>query len=173
MVESAECSQCKRESGHFQSFADWPISYSTKYGEIKVQTLLLDFELNYAITYPTSIIYQVYVDIAGTFKKMCILLRVGDAMEWRTVVIIVLVVSLCFFIIPIKVKPDKNVEDTKLFANYVVQYNKFYRNDSTEYKKRFECFQVITISRFVKIVVAKTQTRRTSFKQLRIYFLRI
>ncbi|GAB1863442.1 Cathepsin O [Camponotus japonicus] len=62
-------------------------------------------------------------------------------MEWRTVVIIVLVVSLCFFIIPIKVKPDKNVKDAKLFANYVVQYNKFYRNDSTEYKKRFECFQ--------------------------------
>lgn len=62
-------------------------------------------------------------------------------MEWRTVVIIVLVVSLCFFIIPIKVKPNKNVEDAKLFANYVVQYNKSYRNDSTEYKKRFECFQ--------------------------------
>ncbi|EFN62267.1 Cathepsin O [Camponotus floridanus] len=62
-------------------------------------------------------------------------------MEWRTVVIIVLVVSLCFFIIPIKVKPNKNVEDAKLFENYIVQYNKSYRNDSTEYKKRFECFQ--------------------------------
>lgn len=96
-------------------------------------------------------------------------------MEWRTVVVIVLVVSLCFFMIPIKVEPDKNVENAKLFANYVVQYNKSYRNDSAEYKERFECFQVITINRSVKIDRSRTKAhaRRTSFKQLRIYFLRI
>ncbi|XP_029674629.1 cathepsin O-like isoform X2 [Formica exsecta] len=62
-------------------------------------------------------------------------------MEWRTVVVIILVVSLCFFMIPIKVEPDKNIEDAKLFDNYVAQYNKSYKNDSAEYKERFERFQ--------------------------------
>ncbi|XP_070150783.1 cathepsin O [Polyergus mexicanus] len=62
-------------------------------------------------------------------------------MEWRTVVVIILVVSLCFFMIPIKVEPDKNIEDAKLFENYIVQYNKSYKNDSTKYKERFERFQ--------------------------------
>lgn len=74
--------------------------------------------------------------------RQCVLHRAWDAMEWRTVVVIVLVVSLCFFMIPIKVEPDKNVEDVKLFANYVDQYNKSYKNDSAEYKERFERFQV-------------------------------
>ncbi|XP_011646892.2 cathepsin O-like isoform X1 [Pogonomyrmex barbatus] len=62
-------------------------------------------------------------------------------MEWRTVAVIVLVVSLCFFIVPIKVGPDKTVEDAKLFADYIARYNKTYRNDSTEYKERFDNFQ--------------------------------
>ncbi|XP_011868079.1 PREDICTED: cathepsin O-like [Vollenhovia emeryi] len=62
-------------------------------------------------------------------------------MEWRTVVVIVLVVSLCFFIVPIKVKPDKAVEDAELFAKYVERYNKSYRDNLAEYNKRFECFQ--------------------------------
>lgn len=56
-------------------------------------------------------------------------------------VVIVLIVSLCFFMIPIKVEPDKNAEDAKLFANYVAQHNKSYKNDSAEYKERFEHFQ--------------------------------
>lgn len=73
----------------------------------------------------------------------CVLYRVRrDTMEWRTVVVIVLVVSLCFFMIPIKVQPDKNTEDAKLFENYIAQYNKFYKNDSAEYKERFERFLV-------------------------------
>ncbi|XP_020277671.1 cathepsin O-like [Pseudomyrmex gracilis] len=62
-------------------------------------------------------------------------------MEWRTVVIIVLVVSLCFFIIPIRVGPDKNFEDAKLFAEYVTRYNKSYKNNPVEYKQRLEHFQ--------------------------------
>ncbi|XP_032690195.1 cathepsin O-like isoform X1 [Odontomachus brunneus] len=62
-------------------------------------------------------------------------------MEWRTVVVIVLVVSLCFFMVPIRVGPDKNAEDTKLFADYVAKYNKSYRHDSSEYKERFDRFQ--------------------------------
>jgi len=63
-------------------------------------------------------------------------------MEWRTVVVIVLVVSLCFFIVPIKVGSDKTVEDAELFANYIARYNKSYRNDPAEYEERFERFQV-------------------------------
>ncbi|EZA49885.1 cathepsin O isoform X1 [Ooceraea biroi] len=62
-------------------------------------------------------------------------------MEWRTVVTIVLVVSLCFFMVPIRVEPDKNVEDAKLFANYIDRYNKSYKDNPEEYKKRFERFQ--------------------------------
>lgn len=42
----------------------------------------------------------------------------------------------------IKVGPDKASEDAELFAKYVGRYNKSYRNDSAEYNKRFECFQV-------------------------------
>lgn len=63
-------------------------------------------------------------------------------MEWRTVAVIVLVVSLCFFIVPIRVGPDKAVEDAELFARYVARHNKSYRNDSAEYNRRFERFQV-------------------------------
>ncbi|XP_011684583.1 PREDICTED: cathepsin O-like [Wasmannia auropunctata] len=62
-------------------------------------------------------------------------------MEWRTVVMIVLVVSLCFFIVPIKVGPDKTAEDAELFASYVARYNKSYRNDPVEYEERFQRFQ--------------------------------
>ncbi|XP_011158926.2 cathepsin O [Solenopsis invicta] len=62
-------------------------------------------------------------------------------MEWRTVVVIVLVVSLCFFIVPIKVGPDKTVENAELFVNYVARYNKSYRDDPVEYQERFERFQ--------------------------------
>ncbi|XP_012522311.1 cathepsin O isoform X2 [Monomorium pharaonis] len=64
-------------------------------------------------------------------------------MEWRTVVVIVLVVSLCFFIVPIKVGPDKTAENAELFANYVIRYNKSYKDDPVEYKERFERFQSV------------------------------
>lgn len=57
-------------------------------------------------------------------------------------VVIVLVVSLCFFMVPIRVGPDKNAEDIKLFADYVARYNKSYRHDPSEYKERFDRFQV-------------------------------
>ncbi|EFN84119.1 cathepsin O [Harpegnathos saltator] len=62
-------------------------------------------------------------------------------MEWRTVVVIVLVVSLCFFMVPIRVGPDKNAEDIKLFVDYVARYNKSYRHDPPEYNERFDRFQ--------------------------------
>ena len=54
-------------------------------------------------------------------------------MEWRTVVVIVLIVSLCFFIVPIKVDFDKTEKDAQLFANYIARYNKSYRNDPAKY----------------------------------------
>lgn len=44
--------------------------------------------------------------------------------------------------IPIKVKPDKSVENVKLFEDYIVRYNKSYKNDTQKYNQRFECFQV-------------------------------
>ncbi|XP_018311145.1 cathepsin O [Mycetomoellerius zeteki] len=62
-------------------------------------------------------------------------------MEWRTVVVIVLIVSLCFFIVPIKVDFNKTVKDAELFANYIARYNKSYKNDSAKYVERFERFQ--------------------------------
>ncbi|XP_043516352.1 cathepsin O-like [Frieseomelitta varia] len=62
-------------------------------------------------------------------------------MEWRTVAFIVLVVSLCFLAIPIKVDPDTSNEDIKLFQNYVARYNKSYRTDPSEYEERFKRFQ--------------------------------
>jgi hypothetical protein len=63
-------------------------------------------------------------------------------MEWRTGVMIVLVVSLCFFMIPIEVEPDRDVEDAKLFTSYIERYNKSYRDDPEISKMRFEHFQV-------------------------------
>ncbi|XP_014612706.1 PREDICTED: cathepsin O-like [Polistes canadensis] len=62
-------------------------------------------------------------------------------MEWKTVAVTILIVSLCFFAIPIRVGPDNNGEDMKLFENYVVRYNKSYRNNPTEYSDRFKRFQ--------------------------------
>ncbi|KAL2727743.1 cathepsin O-like isoform X2 [Vespula maculifrons] len=62
-------------------------------------------------------------------------------MEWRTVAVTILVVTLCFFAIPIRVGPDNNSEDIKLFENYVARYNKSYKNNPIEYSDRFERFQ--------------------------------
>lgn len=63
-------------------------------------------------------------------------------MEWRTVVLTVLGIGLCFLVIPIRVGPTTSVEDVKLFEAYVARYNKSYRHNPTEYDKRFERFQV-------------------------------
>ncbi|KAK2584739.1 hypothetical protein KPH14_007070 [Odynerus spinipes] len=62
-------------------------------------------------------------------------------MEWKTVAVTILVVSLCFLAIPIRVGPDHSSEDIKLFESYVARYNKSYRGDPTEYSERFERFQ--------------------------------
>ncbi|KAI4482939.1 hypothetical protein M0802_013580 [Mischocyttarus mexicanus] len=62
-------------------------------------------------------------------------------MEWKTVAITILVVSLCFLAIPIRIGPDDNAEDIKLFKNYVLRYNKSYRSNLTEYSDRFKRFQ--------------------------------
>lgn len=75
-------------------------------------------------------------------SRTCVLRRRARDMEWRTVAVIVLVVSLCFFIVPIRIGPDKAAEDAELFAKYVARYNKSYRDDLTEYNERFERFQV-------------------------------
>jgi len=44
--------------------------------------------------------------------------------------------------IPIKVEPDRDVKDAKLFASYIEQYNKSYKDDLEISKMRFEHFQV-------------------------------
>nr|XP_033323571.1 cathepsin O-like isoform X1 [Megalopta genalis] len=62
-------------------------------------------------------------------------------MEWRTIVLTVLAVSLCFAVIPIRVGPDVSTEDVKLFEDYVTRYNKSYKNEPEEYDKRFKRFQ--------------------------------
>ncbi|XP_015190710.1 PREDICTED: cathepsin O-like [Polistes dominula] len=62
-------------------------------------------------------------------------------MEWKTVAVTILVVSLCFLAIPIRVGPDNNDKDMKLFENYVARYNKSYRKNPTEYSNRFQRFQ--------------------------------
>ncbi|KAG7198462.1 hypothetical protein KM043_005844 [Ampulex compressa] len=62
-------------------------------------------------------------------------------MEWRTVTLTVLVVSLCFLAIPVRVGPDTTSEDAKLFESYVARYNKSYRHDPPQYQRKFEQFQ--------------------------------
>ncbi|XP_033223721.1 cathepsin O-like [Belonocnema kinseyi] len=62
-------------------------------------------------------------------------------MEWKTVVLTVLIVSLCFFAVPIRVGPNTSDQDLKLFKNYVIRFNKSYRHNPEEYDKRFQRFQ--------------------------------
>ncbi|XP_076237174.1 cathepsin O [Calliopsis andreniformis] len=62
-------------------------------------------------------------------------------MEWKTVVFTVLIVSLFFLAIPIRVEPDTSSEDIKLFKSYVERYNKSYKNAPGEYEERFKRFQ--------------------------------
>ncbi|KAL7292471.1 hypothetical protein TKK_0014048 [Trichogramma kaykai] len=66
-------------------------------------------------------------------------------MEWKTIALTTLIVSLCFLAIPIKVGPADNgtnsTEQTKLFEEYVDQYQKPYRHNPDEYQKRFSRFQ--------------------------------
>lgn len=78
-------------------------------------------------------------------------------------VVIVLVVSLCFFIVPIKVGPDKTGEDAELFANYVARYNKPYRDDPAEYKERFEHFQVKIRIPIVEIAIGSSDCAAALF----------
>lgn len=80
-------------------------------------------------------------------SELCLILD----MEWKTIAFTILVVSLCFLAIPIKVDPDNN-EDIKLFQNYVVRYNKSYRNDPSEYEERFKRFQVSHGKSFIKLL---------------------
>ncbi|KAF3429883.1 hypothetical protein E2986_12877 [Frieseomelitta varia] len=83
-------------------------------------------------------------------------------MEWRTVAFIVLVVSLCFLAIPIKVDPDTSNEDIKLFQNYVARYNKSYRTDPSEYEERFKRFQDynIHLDKSYRIILIILNVRR-------------
>ncbi|XP_076176211.1 cathepsin O isoform X2 [Ptiloglossa arizonensis] len=62
-------------------------------------------------------------------------------MEWKTVAFTILIVSLCFLVIPIRVGPDISTEDIKLFKSYVSRYNKSYRNNPVEYEERFRRFR--------------------------------
>ncbi|KZC04434.1 Cathepsin O [Dufourea novaeangliae] len=62
-------------------------------------------------------------------------------MEWRTVALTVLIVSLCFLAIPIRIGKDTSGEDVKLFKSYITEYNKSYRYDPEEYEERFKRFQ--------------------------------
>lgn len=63
-------------------------------------------------------------------------------MEWKTILLTVFVVSLCFLAIPIRVEPDTSLQDAKLFEAYVADYKKPYKSDPAEYEKRFGRFQV-------------------------------
>ncbi|XP_076641409.1 cathepsin O [Halictus rubicundus] len=62
-------------------------------------------------------------------------------MEWKTVVLAAVIVSLCFLGIPIRVGPDVSPKDVKLFEDYVTRYNKSYRDKPEEYETRFKRFQ--------------------------------
>ncbi|XP_014216443.1 cathepsin O [Copidosoma floridanum] len=63
-------------------------------------------------------------------------------MEWKTIGLAILIISLCFFAIPIRVEPEKNLEDVKLFEAYVKEYKKPYKSNPEEYERRFERFQL-------------------------------
>ncbi|KAK0167579.1 hypothetical protein PV327_004958 [Microctonus hyperodae] len=62
-------------------------------------------------------------------------------MEWRTILVTILVISLCFLAIPIKVPSKNHEENVRLFESYILHYNKSYRYNPSEYEKRFERFQ--------------------------------
>lgn len=72
-------------------------------------------------------------------------------MEWRTVVVTVLVISLGFLAIPIRIAPDTDVQDVRLFESYILRYNKSYRYNPTEYDSRFKKFQVSINEKLVLI----------------------
>ena len=65
-------------------------------------------------------------------------------MEWRTIVLTTLIVSLLFLAIPIRIDPSNgdSTKEAKLFQAYVFEYKKPYRHDPAEYQKRFSKFQV-------------------------------
>ncbi|XP_043481751.1 cathepsin O-like [Leptopilina heterotoma] len=62
-------------------------------------------------------------------------------MQWKTVVLTILIVSLCFFAVPIRIGPNTSDQELKLFKSYVVRFNKSYRHNPDEYDKRFYRFQ--------------------------------
>uniref|UniRef100_A0A0C9QKQ4 PAPA3 protein n=1 Tax=Fopius arisanus TaxID=64838 RepID=A0A0C9QKQ4_9HYME len=62
-------------------------------------------------------------------------------MEWKTVALALLVISLGFLAIPIRVPPDTSTEDVNLFKTYVSYYNKSYRHNPDEYERKFKGFQ--------------------------------
>ncbi|KAJ8668710.1 hypothetical protein QAD02_010373 [Eretmocerus hayati] len=77
-------------------------------------------------------------------------------MEWKTIGLTLLVVSLCLLAIPIHVNngpeeklaassgteiQDAEAKVVKLFESYVAEHKKPYRNNPSEYQKRFAVFQ--------------------------------
>lgn len=63
--------------------------------------------------------------------------------DLRQVLSILGMVALLFFGIPIRVgPPQEHAIREQLFVKYISDYNKSYRFNKTEYKQRFEAFQV-------------------------------
>ncbi|XP_025601722.2 cathepsin O-like [Athalia rosae] len=62
-------------------------------------------------------------------------------MEWKTLIGVIGIVSLCFLAIPIKIESPTEIQDLKLFEEYVANFNKSYRHNPAEYHARFEKFQ--------------------------------
>ncbi|XP_043252998.1 cathepsin O-like [Colletes gigas] len=88
-------------------------------------------------------------------------------MEWRRIALTVLIVGLCFLAIPIRVGPDTNIEDVKLFKNYVVRFNKSYRSDPAEYEERFDRFK--RSLRHIETMNGLRSSQESAFYGLTVY----
>lgn len=76
-------------------------------------------------------------------------------MEWKTILLTIGALSLLFLAIPIRVEPDTEAQDVKLFQAYVVDHNKSYKSNPEEYEKRYQRFKVRFSVIFYKLWVVE------------------
>ncbi|KAG8223545.1 hypothetical protein J437_LFUL004419 [Ladona fulva] len=62
-------------------------------------------------------------------------------MDWKNSLATVAFIVLCFVGIPLHVDINSRNETADLFETYIRKYNKTYRNNSLEYKRRYSNFQ--------------------------------
>lgn len=64
------------------------------------------------------------------------------AVVWKRVFAIIGLVGLFFFGIPIKVDKDTEIQNEKMFKEFLQRFNKTYGGNKTEYFKHYDNFKV-------------------------------